>query len=224
MSFLSRLGLSLLFFGLLTLVAHQFGYVPRKLAKLPPEHIRTAGFAFLVLGAVFLSCSGPKARKVLGWTVGLAVGGILLFTAAALLIYKFGRRTSFPDPVPPPASWSPPPTPAHRSDVPPGKPASTVLFEKRRAWESSFGRQQVWGVTIHLGGKEPPADLENQLQALVKNSADGGVALFRTGGVIEIAVAPLKSAPPLENTLKSLFPTGKLQAHPNTQRLVLFVH
>jgi hypothetical protein len=224
MSFLSRLGLSLLLFGLLTLVADHVGYVPRKLAKLPPEHMRTAGIAFLVLGAVFLVCSGPKARKVLGWAIGIVVGGILLFTTAALLIHKFGRRTSVPDTVPTPVSWSPPVAPATPSEAPTRKPASLVLLEKRRTWESSLGRQQVWSIVIHLAGKEPPADLQEQLQALVKNSTNGGVAISRVGSVIEITVAPLKSAPPLENVLKTLFPTGRMQSHQNTRRFVVFVH
>lgn len=223
MSFLSRLGVSLLLFGLLTLVAHHFGYAPRKLANVPPQHVRTMGIAFMVLGTVFLTCSGPKARKVLGWTVGIVFGGVLLCTAAALLIHKFSRRNSFPDPRPPPVSWSPPTAPAHPSGTPAGKPASLVLLEKRRTWESTFGRQQVWSVVVHLAGQEPPADLEDRLQTLVKSSADGGVAISRTGGVIEIAMAPLKSAPPLENTLKSLFPTSRVQAPPNTQRFVVFV-
>ncbi|MEY4488838.1 MAG: hypothetical protein RIQ79_1346, partial [Verrucomicrobiota bacterium] len=46
MNFRTRFGMSLLVFGIVMLVAIQFGYVPRKLANLTPSQIRVCGASF----------------------------------------------------------------------------------------------------------------------------------------------------------------------------------
>lgn len=245
MSFLPRFGISLLLFGIVTLIAHHFGYAPRKLANLPPEHIRTMGFVFVALGGIVLGCTGPRARKILGWTALGSLGVVVLITAIAVLVHKFGRRTSFPHPAPPPIASSPaihpaPATPSanHSAQLPPThpaakpplpgaqppheKPAFVVLQETKRDWETRFGRERVWNIVVHLSGKEPPADFESRLRTLVKDSDGGGVFVSRTGGLLEASLAPNDDAATIEAALKALFPEARVQRHPSTTRFVVF--
>lgn len=119
MSFLSRLGLSLLLFGAFTLVAQAFGYAPRKLASFSPGQLRGAGITFVVVGGLFLALGGnPRFRRGLLIGLGSLFGLAVLCTVAALLFSRFGRhRPTFSTPPPPPPAWTPSAPGADRKSV-----------------------------------------------------------------------------------------------------------
>jgi hypothetical protein len=234
MNFRARLGMSLLLFGITTLVVIQFGYVPRKLATLTPTQVRIFGASFAVFGALLLGLGDrPRLWKAL-WIGFLSVTGLALFMAlAALLIHHLGRRSLFRRPAPPP-----PPFAAARASLAAGnsgaltpdrasgaaeRPPTLVLMEKKRLWGVRFGREKVWSVVVHLGAKEPPAELEMRLGSMVPVASDGGVFVVRSGGILEAALAPLDDGEKLTAGLAALFPGAKVQAIPHGSRVVVFV-
>lgn len=226
MSFLARLGLSLLIFGAVTLIAHAFGYTPRKLANLPPEGIRAAGIAFLALGGLLLATGGgPRVRKAVLIGLGSLLGLGVLAVAAALI---FARRPKPTPPGPPPSSWNAPTAmPAPPSATPPTgaqpmptSPAAT-LHEKRRRWTERFGREKVWNVVVHLRGTSAPENLESVLAAASSDPAQGGAAVSHLGGLIEAVVAPSDEAA-VQKALTTLFPGSDIRVTAAARNAVVF--
>ncbi len=241
MSFLSRLGLSLLLFGAFTLVAQFFGYAPRKLANFSPDQLRGAGITFVVVGGLFLALGGnPRLRRSL--LIGFAsLFGLAVLCAVAALIFRlFGRRhpTLSSPPPPPPSAWTPPAPgtpPGSASVARPGPAAApqsqtdssarvmAALYEKQRLWNSRHGRERTWAVVVHLGRQEAPTGLESSLQALAEDQANGGAIVARTGGLLHAAVAPLSRPEALRTTLAGLFPNAEIQIVEVSHRAVVFV-
>lgn len=230
MSFLARLGLSLLLFGVVTLVAQHFGYAPRKLANLPPGQLRNAGIAFTVMGGLCLALGGnPRFRRGLLIGLGSLLGLGLIAVVASVLYMHFGRHHAALSPPQPPA-WAAPGTAAPRPSAPvAGNPANPnpgpmqALYEKQRLWTSRHGREHTWSIVVHLGPKEPPAGLEKSLQALAGDQTDGGAVVARIGGIVRAALAPLSRPDALRTTLAGLFPGAEIHVIEASRQVVVFV-
>ncbi|MEY4489062.1 MAG: hypothetical protein RIQ79_1570, partial [Verrucomicrobiota bacterium] len=231
-------GMSLLVFGIVMLVAIQFGYVPRKLANLTPSQIRVCGASFTVIGALLLGL-GDNARRWkaigLGFLALLGLG--VLLVVASVLVHKCGRRTSYQHPAPPPpaaAQQSNPPRQSTPVDLavqaPREGPAATrekspmmMLFEKRRIWEKQFGRERVWNIVVHLRGTTPPADLETRLSSLVTDSS-GGALVVPVTNLIEATVAPVDGGDKIKSVLITLFPGATIRLIPGDYRVVVIAN
>lgn len=229
MNFLPRLGWSLLLFGAVALVASFFGYAPRKLAHLPPEQVKIAAVSLMAAGGVALLLGGdPRIRRKVLLGLAAAAGLAVLSLVALLAIGYFAHKRHMrplPPPSPPP-SWSPPPSvpsatggaPTQRAGVSP----MSVLFEKRRAWETQYGRERVWSVVVHLGTGEPPQDFEASLGKLT-SAAGGGVATARTGRMVQACLAPLEDSERLSGVLAELFPGARVQVSTGLRQVTVFV-
>lgn len=221
MNFWTRFGWSLLFFGIVALVASFFGYVPRKLANLNPTQVKTAAIAFVVLGGFALALGGDSEtrRKLLRWFGWVAAAVAVGFAALFVIGYFASKRRFEPLPGPTPVpGWTAPPPPA---GMPPEAAAMNRFYQKRSGLEARFGRGKTWSVVVHLAGSEPPTDLESKLGELAQKN-DGDVAVARMGGMVHATLAPIGDAGALTKTLEGLFPGAQVQVMDPARQAVVF--
>lgn len=224
MNFSTRFGWSLLLFGAVTVIATFFGYAPRKLANLTPGQIKAAGVVILVIGGVFIA-AGADARVRRKLYVGLAVAAGLAVLGLATLFtigYVVQKRRSAP---PPPAVWSQPVPAPPQGQASPGTAvtvsATSAMHDRGEAWARQYGRDKVWGFTVHLAGAEPPSDIDARLGKLVPTGTDG-VALARMGGMLQARLAPMDNGERLGAVLGELFPGARVQVFAPGRQVTVF--